>query len=66
MHRHGSTPAIIPRVEQAIAEHGSDRLRPIFVALDETVDYETIRTITVCWTNRQSPLVEEKGAPADE
>ncbi len=37
--------ATFRRIEQAIGEHGADRLRPVFVALNETVSYEYIRIV---------------------
>jgi ATP-dependent DNA helicase RecQ len=40
--------ATLRRIEDAIGEHGTDRLKPIFVALGETVPYEYIRLV-VAW-----------------
>jgi hypothetical protein len=33
------------RVAQAARQHGTDRLKPIFIALGEKVDYATIRLV---------------------
>lgn len=37
--------ATFRRIQQAIGQHGADRLKPVFVALDETVPYEYIRIV---------------------
>ncbi len=37
--------AIFSRIQEAIREHGTDRLKPIFVALNESVPYDYIRLV---------------------
>jgi ATP-dependent DNA helicase RecQ len=37
--------ARVQEIAAAVAEHGSERLKPIFVALDERVSYDDIRIV---------------------
>lgn len=34
---------VYPRIAQAFVEHGTERLKPVYEALDEAYDYDTIR-----------------------
>jgi ATP-dependent DNA helicase RecQ len=43
----------VRRVEAAIEAVGAERLTPIFQHLEGTVDYERIRIVVACWSNRQ-------------
>lgn len=43
---------IIPRVEKAVADNDTERLKPIFEALDKEIDYDTIRIVAQCMRNR--------------
>jgi ATP-dependent DNA helicase RecQ len=42
------------RIEEAIGHVGAERLKPIFEHLGGTVDYDTIRIVATCWSNRAS------------
>ncbi|QDV71356.1 ATP-dependent DNA helicase RecQ [Rosistilla carotiformis] len=44
---------VIQQIEAVLAETGLERLRPIFDALDGKVDYDSIRIVASCWSNRQ-------------
>jgi ATP-dependent DNA helicase RecQ len=50
---------VVDRVSQAARQVGSDRLKPIFVALDEKVPYDDIR-VALAFLGRD---VQEQGAP---
>ena len=45
--------ATFRRIQQAISQHGADRLKPVFVALDETVPYEYIRIVAAYLQSRE-------------
>lgn len=44
---------LIEQIERVLPETGLERLRPIFDALDGKVDYDSIRIVATCWSNRQ-------------
>ncbi|MEZ6057186.1 MAG: DNA helicase RecQ [Planctomycetaceae bacterium] len=53
-------PEVAARVEEAILEVGAERLKPIFIKLNddvpesEWVRYDAISIVLTCWNNRQS------------
>jgi len=46
-------PQLTEKIESVLPETGVERLRPIFDALEEQVDYDNIRIVATCWANRQ-------------
>ena len=44
---------VIQKVEEAAAEHGTARLKPIFDTLDQTVTYDDIRIVVTCMAARE-------------
>jgi ATP-dependent DNA helicase RecQ len=45
-------PSVCTRVESALAELQTERLKPIFEHLGREVDYDSIRIVLVCLRNR--------------
>ena len=45
-------PPVARRVESAVQELGDNRLKPLYEALNEEVDYDTIRIVAACMRNR--------------
>ena len=44
---------IYERVAKAVKEHGSARLKPLFVALEEKISYDDIRVVVAHLTKDQ-------------
>ena len=53
--------AIIKRVEAAISRVGSERLKPIFLDLNEEISYDMLRIVATCWNNRTTPPQRRRG-----
>ena len=43
----------ITRVEEAIQQVGTERLRPIYDAVDKEIDYESIKIVVACYRQRE-------------
>lgn len=55
-------PATAERIEQAIRQVGTRRLRPIFDQLQEEIPYELIRIVARCYENRHSEAQQQSPA----
>jgi ATP-dependent DNA helicase RecQ len=48
------TPDAYERIAAAVKQHGGERLKPLFIALDEKVPYEDIRVVVAHLARNQS------------